>query len=159
MRRRHRSSTKNPEDFLVQNQDSLAETQLAATRRLGFLVRAVGAAGLLVADLGILATAWMGVRARTTEIGCRRALGASGATIFRQLLGAAAALSLAGGAAGALVAFASVAGAQHYGSGMTLRAGDFLAAPALAVGLNLLFSFVPARQAASVPPMRALRSE
>src|SRR5262249_15024790 len=69
LRVQHRSSPTRPEDFQVQNQKALADTQLAASDRLGFFVRWVGSSGLFVSGLGVLAMAWVAVRDRTTEIG------------------------------------------------------------------------------------------
>ena len=76
LRTRHRITRFRPDDFQVQSQRELIETQLASSRRLGFLVRWIGFSALFVAGLGILAIAWISVRDRTREIGTRRELGA-----------------------------------------------------------------------------------
>lgn len=77
LRRRHRAIAKQPEDFLVQNQKQLLDTQLAVARQLLSFVRWIGLSALAVAGLGVLSIAWIGVRDRTREIGTRRALGAT----------------------------------------------------------------------------------
>jgi len=86
LRTRHRISKFRPDDFQVQSQRELIDTQLASSDRLGFLVRWIGFSALVVAGLGILAIAWISVRDRTKEIGTRRALGATAPDIFFQFV-------------------------------------------------------------------------
>jgi putative ABC transport system permease protein len=160
LRRRHRSSPKVPEDFVVQSQTALAEAQLAASRKLGFLVSWIGASALVVSDLGILAVAWIGGKARTVEIGTRRALGATARGIFGQLLleagllaAAGCGLGLAGGWAGSLLL------ARRGGLGLVFDWREAALVLASALLLNLLFALLPSLRAARLEPMRALRYE
>src|SRR5215471_1956221 len=67
VRQRHRAPGRDPDDFQVQNQKSLIDTQVAAAERLGFFVRWIGISGLVVSGLGTLAIYWIAVRERTVE--------------------------------------------------------------------------------------------
>jgi putative ABC transport system permease protein len=96
LRVRHRISSFRPDDFQVLSQRELIETQLASAERLGFLVAWIGFSALVVSGLGILAIAWIAVRDRTTEIGTRRALGATAADVFFQFAFEAAVLATIG---------------------------------------------------------------
>jgi len=107
LRQRHRASAKQPEDFQVQNQKQLIDTQIASSERLSSFVRWIGVSGLCVAGLGILAVSWIGVKARTVEIGARRALGATGFDIFFQILFEAMVVSVPGSVLGLVVGWQS----------------------------------------------------
>jgi putative ABC transport system permease protein len=160
LRQRHRSSALRPDDFRVQSQKELIDTQAAAGRRLTFLVRWVGLSALAVAGLGVLAIAWIAVRDRTREIGTRRAIGATARDVFLQFAFEATVLSTAGIGVGLLVGF--------LGSAFAARAAQLpfafdAANAALAVGsafvLNLLFASWPALRAARLDPIAALRHD
>jgi len=81
----HHIQPNQPEDFQIQNQKSLLDTQMAAAKRLGFFLRWIAASALAVSGLGIVAITWIAVKERTHEIGTRRALGATAADIFFQV--------------------------------------------------------------------------
>ncbi|HEV3459927.1 MAG TPA: ABC transporter permease [Thermoanaerobaculia bacterium] len=166
VRRRHARGgllAKVPEDFTVQSPTALAAAQLAAASKLAFLVRWIGASALLVSGLGILAIAWIGVKARTVEIGTRRALGATAGQVFAQLLGEAGLLAaggcllgLAAGWAGTLL-LVGLAGRGSLQAAVDWREAAIALASALA--LNLLFALLPSWRAARLDPIRALRHE
>jgi putative ABC transport system permease protein len=166
VRRRHTrggSLGKLPEDFQVQSPTALAAGQLAAASKLAFLVRWIGASALLVSGLGILAIAWIGVKARTVEIGTRRALGATAGQVFAQLLGEAGllaaggcALGLGAGWGGALL-LVRLAGRGQLRAVFDWREAAIALASALV--LNLVFALLPSWRAARLDPMRALRYE
>ena len=96
LRKRHRSSAARPDDFQVQSQRELIETQMAAADRLQFLVSWIGFSAIAVSGLGILAIAWIAVRDRTREIGTRRALGATANDVFFQFAFEACVLAITG---------------------------------------------------------------
>lgn len=160
LRTRHRISKFRPDDFQVQSQRELIQTQLASAERLEFFVNWIGFSALMVAGLGILAIAWIAVRDRTTEIGTRRAIGATASDIFFQFAVEAAILAIVG------VVIGLIAG--WYASRITAEATDLVfvfdrtnAAVALSVALllNLLFASWPAIRAARMDPIDALRHE
>jgi len=159
LRRRHRTGSAGPDDFTVQRPTALVSAELATAQRLQFLVRWIGASALAVSGLGILAMSWMGIRARTAEIGTRRALGASAESVFTLVLLEAGILSglgsLAGIGLGQLAAL--VVSAQ---SRLVLAASPAVTAVVvtMALGLNFLFALLPARAAARLDPLAALRA-
>jgi putative ABC transport system permease protein len=160
LRVRHRSSAKRPDDFRVQSQSDLVQNQLAAADRLAFLVRWIAASALLVAGLGMLAIAWIGVRDRTREIGTRRALGATSGDIFVQFTAEALALATLGVATGVVAGLAASRFAASLGGVPALfDVPNAMLAVTVALLLNLAFASVPAVRAARLDPIVALRTE
>ena len=160
LRERHHGSPLRPDDFTVQSQQSLIETQLAAGARLQFLVRWIGASALLVSGLGVLAITWIAVRARTREVGTRRALGATQTDIFMQFSLEAGLLATSGMLLGLGVGVA----ATHWAATLSHLPYVFdraNAALALVVALlaNMLAAAAPALHAARMDPVDALRHE
>jgi len=160
LRTRHRITRFRPDDFQVQSQRELIETQLASSRRLGFLVRWIGFSALFVAGLGILAIAWISVRDRTREIGTRRALGATAPDIFFQFVFEATVLAMIGVALGfGLGWWASRFTAGQSGLVFVFDSFNAVLAVLMAFLLNLLFASWPALRAARLDPIRALQHE
>jgi putative ABC transport system permease protein len=160
LRVRHRISAFRPDDFRVSNQKDLIDTQLAAADRLGFFVRWIGLSGLLVSGLGVLAIAWIAVRDRTTEIGTRRALGATAPDVFFQFAFEAMVLASIGAALGLGLGWAaSRVTASETGLPFVFERGTALLALGLALLLNLVFASWPALRAARLDPIRALKHE
>jgi len=160
LRVRHRISQFRPDDFQVQSQRELIQTQLASTERLGFLVGWIGFSALGVAGLGILAIAWIAVRDRTNEIGTRRALGATAANIFFQFAFEAMVLAAIGVVAGLVLGWwASRLTASTAGLEFVFDTSNAAIALGGAFFLNLLFASWPAIRAARLDPIRALRHE
>ena len=160
LRRRHRISRFRPDDFQVQSQRDLIETQLASSDRLGFLVRWIGFSALFVAGLGILAIAWIAVRDRTKEIGTRRALGATAPDIFFQFVFEATVLATIGVLLGlGLGWWASRITAEQTGLVFVFDSFNAMLALLMAFGLNLLFASWPALRAARLDPIQALQHE
>jgi putative ABC transport system permease protein len=160
LRRRHVQIGKLPEDFQVQNQKQLIDTQITASDRLLFLVRWIGISALAVSGLGVLAIAWIAVKERTGEIGTRRALGATRGDIFLQVVLEAAVLSLLGCFAGLALAVEGSPMLARWADQPTIfdQSSAWLAASA-ALGLNLIFALIPARTAARLDPIQALHFE
>jgi len=160
LRVRHRISEFRPADFKVGNQVDLIATQLASANRLGFLVRWIGLSGLLVSGLGVLAIAWIAVRDRTTEIGTRRALGATAPDVFFQFAFEAMVLATIGAALGLGIGWvASRVTAQQAELPFVFESGNALLALGMALVLNLVFASWPALRAARLDPIRALKHE
>ncbi len=160
LRVRHRISEFRPDDFKVASQQGLIETQLAATDRLGFLVRWIGFSGLVVAGLGVLAIAWIAVRDRTTEIGTRRALGATAPDVFFQFAFEAAVLASFGAVLGLGLGWAaSRFTAQLAALPFVFERANAMIALTMALLLNLVFASWPALRAARLDPIRALKHE
>jgi putative ABC transport system permease protein len=158
--KRHRAPGNLPEDFQIQNQKALVDTETASSRRLTFLVRWVGLSGLVVSGLGILAICWTAVGERVVEIGIRRALGATESDIFWQFLFEAVVISVLGCFAGLMAGWRATESIAERAdlpfrfdwTGAALVAG-------FAILMNLVFALIPSRRAALLDPIRALKSE
>lgn len=160
LRVRHRISAFRPDDFRVGSQKDLIETQVASANRLGFLVRWIGLSGLFVSGLGVLAIAWIAVRDRTTEIGTRRALGATAPDVFFQFAFEAMVLAAIGAALGLGVGWiASWLTARQAALPFIFDGGNAVLALGMALLLNFVFASWPALRAARMDPIRALKHE
>jgi putative ABC transport system permease protein len=160
LRVRHRSSADRREDFQVQNQKELVDTQVASSARLAFFVRWIGISGLMVSGLGVLAIAWIAVRDRTKEIGTRRALGATALDVFVQFTFEAFVLAAIGVAAGLGVGrLSSQLTAARAHLPFVFERTSAVASMGSALMLNLAFAAWPAFRAAQLDPIRALKHE
>lgn len=160
LRTRHRISAFRPDDFKVGSQNDLIATQISAANRLDFLVRWIGLSALLVSGLGVLAIAWIAVRDRTTEIGTRRALGATAPDVFFQFAFEAMVLATIGATLGLGVGWlASRITAHQAALPFIFERGNALLALGMALVFNFVFASWPAIRAARLDPIRALKHE
>jgi putative ABC transport system permease protein len=160
LRVRHRSSADRREDFQVQNQKELVDTQVASSARLAFFVRWIGVSGLMVSGLGVLAIAWIAVRDRTTEIGTRRALGATALDVFVQFTFEAFVLAAIGIVIGLGVGrLSSQLTAARAHLPFVFDPSSAVVSMGSALLLNLAFAAWPAFRAAQLDPIRALKHE
>jgi putative ABC transport system permease protein len=160
LRSQHRIRAGQTEDFQIQNQKTLLDTQMAAAARLNFFLRWIAASALTVSGLGIVAITWIAVKDRTHEIGTRRALGATSGDIFFQITVETAALALSGSILGVAVSWpASRLISGSVGLPFVFERGTAAFSFAAAMAIDLIFTFFPSRKAASVSPMEALRYE
>jgi len=160
LRQGHHILANQPDDFQVQNQKTLLDTQMEAAERLGFYLRWIGTSALLVSGLGIVAITWISVRERTREIGARRALGATSADIFVQMQCENGSLSLLGGLLGIGLSWpiSRLLSAQ-FELPFVFDGRIALVVFAIAGALNLVCSLLSSSKAASISPMEALRYE
>jgi len=160
LRIQHHIRPTQPEDFQIQNQKTLLDTQMAAAARLDFFLRWIAASALTVSGLGIVAITWIAVKERTPEIGTRRALGATRRDIFLQVSVETGALALTGCFLGGAVSWpASRLISDSVGLPFVFDRSTAAIAFAAAMTIDLVFSVFPSRKAASVSPMEALRYE
>lgn len=157
LRLRHKITTED--DFTVRNQKDLMARMGAISGSLSILLTATASISLLVGGIGIMNIMLVSVSERTQEIGLRKAIGASQQDILFQFIVEAVILSAAGGLVGTCV---GVSGILLIGSFTPLQAGISPMAIALAVSVSgavgLCFGVIPARQAAKLDPIAALRS-
>ncbi len=154
---RHR----NTEDFTITTQATMLEVLDRIMRVVTLAVGAIAGISLVVGAIGILTVMWIAVRERSSEIGLLRAVGATSGQIYRLFIVESAFLATLGGAAGVIAGISVVALLQVTLPGLPVRVElDYLvAALVVSVGTGLLSGLLPARRAASIDPVEALRAE
>jgi putative ABC transport system permease protein len=160
MRERRRLADSDNDDFSIMDQKELASTLSGTTRTLTALLAAIAAVSLLVGGIGIMNIMLVSVTERTREIGIRLAIGALERDVLTQFLVEAVVLSAFGGVIG--VSFALVVsylGARALALPWVLDAKIVLLALLFSAGVGVVFGFFPARRAASLNPIDALRHE
>ena len=159
LRRRHRLHGK-PDDFTIQNQATLLESERETSRSMTLLVGGAAGISLLVGGVGILAVMLISVRERTGEIGLRRAVGALKRDIRNQFLMEAAILSCSGGFLGVLSGVAGALTLSSLGYWETVISWPAAGVAFLfSASLGILFGIYPALRAAKLEPIDALRAE
>jgi putative ABC transport system permease protein len=160
LRQRHHLQASEADDFSIRNLQELFAAQEASSSVMAMMLAAVASVSLVVGGIGIMNIMLISVRERTREIGLRQAIGAKTRDILTQFLVEAITLSIAGGFAGVLLGIgvsaliSSLAGwATSVGPGAVALAVFFSAL----VGIG--FGYYPARKAAFLDPIEALRSE
>ena len=160
LRQRHRIQAGADDDFSLRNLQEVMAAQEASSRVLALLLPAVASVSLLVGGIGIMNIMLVSVTERTREIGLRMAVGARTRDILGQFLVEAVTLSLIGGLAGvALGIGTSVLIAELAGWRIVLSAHAVGLAVAFAFVIGVFFGFYPARKAARLNPVEALRFE
>jgi putative ABC transport system permease protein len=160
LRQRHRLQAGADDDFSLRNLQEVMSAQEASSRVLALLLAAVASVSLLVGGIGIMNIMLVSVTERTREIGLRMAVGARTRDILGQFLVEAVTLSLIGGLIGvALGVGAAVVIANFAGWRVALSPEAVALAVAFAFIIGVFFGFYPARKAARLNPVEALRFE
>jgi putative ABC transport system permease protein len=160
LRQRHRVQPGADDDFSIRNLTEMLQVQEESSRVMALLLAAVAGVSLLVGGIGIMNIMLVSVTERTREIGLRMAVGARSRDILGQFLIEAVCLSLAGGLVGVLLGGAATWAIGSFAGWQVLLSPQ---AVLLAVGFSgavgVFFGFYPARRAAALLPIQALRYE
>jgi putative ABC transport system permease protein len=160
LRERHRIRSGRPDDFTLQTQAEILDAARETSQTFSLLLGSVAGISLFVGGIGILAMMVISVRERTREIGIRRAVGARRRDILLQFILEATSLSLAGGLIGIVV---GVAGglilSRVTGWPTAISPLAILLAFGVSAVVGIFFGAYPARRAASLDPIVALRAE
>ena len=158
LRDTHGLGGKAEDDFTVKDQASLAETARETTNVMTTLLLVVASVSLLVGGIGIMNIMLVSVTERTREIGIRRAVGARRGDVMAQFLVEAVVLSGVGGLSGAaLGALVAAAVGRLTGWSTPVTPSSVAIALAFSVGVGVFFGWTPARRAARLDPIEALR--
>jgi putative ABC transport system permease protein len=160
LRREHRRRAMQASDFTIRNQTALVQTAQETTRTFSFLLAGIALVSLLVGGIGIMNIMLVSVTERTREIGVRKALGARKRDILLQFLIEALALCLAGGAMGVLLGVGGAVAMQRLAGWNTAVSIDAIGiAFFFSAAVGVFFGLWPARRAARLDPIEALRYE
>ena len=160
LRQRHNIRPGRDDDFTVRTQQEIAETATATSRVMTVLLGAIAGVSLLVGGIGIMNIMLVSVTERTREIGVRMAVGAHGNDILTQFLIEAVTLSSVGGIIGIICGIGASSVLSSYAHWPTLISiGSIAIAFLFSAAVGVFFGFYPARKAAALDPIEALRYE
>ena len=160
LRDRHRIRAGRPDDFTIQTQAEILEAAQETSQTFSLLLGSIAGVSLFVGGIGILAMMVISVRERTREIGVRRAVGARRRDILLQFVLEATSLSLAGGLVGSLTGVVGgVIVSRLTGWPTAISPLAILLAFGVAAAIGIFFGACPARRAARLDPIVALRAE
>jgi putative ABC transport system permease protein len=160
LRQRHNIRPGRDDDFTVRTQQEIAEAATATSRVMTVLLGAIAGVSLLVGGIGIMNIMLVSVTERTREIGVRMAVGARGNDILTQFLIEAVTLSSVGGIIGIVCGIGASSLLSVYAHWPTLISIASIAIAFLfSAAVGVFFGFYPARKAAALDPIEALRYE
>jgi len=160
LRQRHRLQPYQEDDFNVRNLSEILQTQEDSSKVMTYLLAAIASVSLLVGGIGIMNIMLVSVTERTREIGLRMAVGARGRDILGQFLIEAVTLSLIGGVIGIVAGVGGAEALSYFAEWRTLVAPQAIGlAFGFAAAVGVFFGFYPARKAARLGPIEALRYE
>ncbi len=160
LRQRHRITPGKDDDFTVRSQEEIAEAATATSRVLAILLGAIASVSLLVGGIGIMNIMLVSVTERTREIGIRMAVGAHGRDILLQFLIESITLSSLGGVIGIVLGIVASQLLSTLAQWPTMiSATSVIVAFLFSAAVGIFFGYYPARKAAALDPIDALRYE
>ncbi|HEV2117820.1 MAG TPA: ABC transporter permease [Terriglobales bacterium] len=160
LRDRHRIRPGQDDDFMVRNLADIAQLADQSSRVMTLLLASIASVSLIVGGIGIMNIMLVSVTERTREVGIRMAVGATEEDVQRQFLIEAVVLSLMGGAAGILFGVgASLLITRLLGWAVLISPVAIAVAALFSAAVGIFFGFYPARKAAHLDPIEALRFE
>jgi putative ABC transport system permease protein len=160
LRTRHKIQPGDPDDFMVRTIEEMANVRKEATQTMTALLASIAGVSLLVGGIGIMNIMLVSVTERTREIGLRMAIGARGRDVLFQFLVEAIVLSLFGGGIGIALGVGLSQGVTLWQGWPTAVSTDAIViAFGFAAAIGVFFGFYPARKAAALDPIDALRFE
>lgn len=160
LRVRHKIKEGGNDDFTVNNMAAIMDTMMSTANSITILLGCIAAISLVVGGIGIMNIMLVSVTERTREIGIRKALGATYDNILQQFLIESMVIGIIGGAIGVVLGCgASIIISKIAGWNTAISITAILVAVVFSVGIGLIFGVYPARKAAIMDPIDALRYE
>jgi len=158
LKQRHNIREGSESDFSVRNLTAIANTAAETTKTMSLLLGAIASISLLVGGIGIMNIMLVSVTERTREIGIRMAIGARERDVLLQFLLEAFVISIVGCIVGILIGVGGAALVQHFtGTDTIVTTQSISLAFVVAASVGIFFGFYPARKAARLNPIEALR--
>lgn len=160
LRQRHRIREGAEDDFNVRNLTSLMETMSETTTMITLLLGSIAGISLVVGGIGIMNIMMVSVTERTREIGIRKAIGATYNSIMLQFLIESTMISILGGLVGIVIGIGLAKAISQFGNFTTVISGaSIVASFGFSLFVGIFFGMLPARKAARLDPIDALRYE
>ena len=160
LRQRHHLQSNEDNDFTIRNMEDVFKAQESSAQVMSLLLAAIASVSLIVGGIGIMNIMLVSVTERTKEIGLRQAVGAKTGDILSQFLVEAITLAVAGGTVGIALGITVSLLISHFARWSTLvRPDSIVLAFVFSALVGIFFGFYPARKAAYMDPIEALRYE
>jgi putative ABC transport system permease protein len=160
LRIRHKLNAADPDDFTIRSQADIASMATATTQLLTLLLASIASVSLIVGGIGIMNIMLVSVTERTREIGIRMSIGAKGKDILSQFLIEALVLSLLGGIIGIATGVSGSLIISHFAKWPTVITPlSIFLSFGFSFAIGIFFGYYPARKAAMLNPIDALRYE